>query len=178
MCACAQHDVRAHELTATLEVADPDCRALDDGVVATERALDLEGAEAVPPARDHVLGASDQPDESILVRRGDVSRHVPVAAKRGLRHLWGIPVVGEERGRASPERELALGAGLDDVALIVDHGDLVADDREADRPRPEAGVDPVRDDDCGLGSPIAFMDRHAPGLLVRLDHVAVEDIRG
>ena len=108
--ALAEHDERLHDLAA-IDVGLPDDGALGDRGVLEQRALDLERADAVYGAEDHVVGAPDEPEVPVLVARRSIAREVPVVPEDRGRLLWGIPVADEERRRAAAEREVSLDAG-------------------------------------------------------------------
>ncbi len=148
-------DVCAHEVTAALEVADADGNARRDGLVTPKRALHLGRPEGLAASGDEILGAADEPVEAVVVDGGDVARHVPVAAEGGLGLLRRLPVPGEERRRAAPQGEVTDGAGRELVPLRVDDRDLLARERQADRPVLEAGFGAVGDHHAGLGLGIA-----------------------
>ena len=174
----AEHDERAHELAAALQVAHAYDPAGRDGRVAAEHLLDLVRAEGAAARRDHVLGAPDEGDESLLVHHRDVAGDVPVAAERALRLLGRLPVAGEQGRRTPAHGQVALDTGRKLVALVVDDPDVVAGQRAPDRAGLRGTVGRIRDDEVRLRLSVAGVNRHAPALLECLDRVRVEVLAG
>src|SRR5262245_24563068 len=81
----ARDDDRADEVPAALEVANADDRRRCNRRVPGEDSLDVERPERAAAARDDVLGASDEGEDSLLVDLSHVPREVPVAEEGGLR---------------------------------------------------------------------------------------------
>src|SRR5207244_13382794 len=74
-----KHHDRAHHRTALL-VHGGDRRRLGDGLVAEQRRLDLEGADAIAGRDDHVIVAALEVKPAVLVRAHEVVR-VPAPAR-------------------------------------------------------------------------------------------------
>src|SRR5262249_42096237 len=133
--AAGRDDERADEVAASLEIADPDHGRGGDRTVSREHALDLERSEGPAARRDDVLRAADEREESLLVHVRDGAGQVPVAEVGGLRLLGLLPVAGEERGRPPADREVALDARRELVALVVDDPDVVPGQGTSERSR-------------------------------------------
>ena len=177
-CAGFRHDERADELPSALQVTDADNRRSGDGRVPREHALDVERPERPAGARDDVLRAADEREEALLVGMRDVAGEVPVAEEGGLRLLGLFPVPGEQGGWAASEGEIALDAGRELVALVVDDRDVMAGQRTADRAGLRGTIGEIRDHDVRLGLAVAVVDSHAPPLLEHGDDLGVEEISG
>ncbi len=174
-----RHDEGPNEVTTSLKIANADDCGRCNGFVAFEHALDVVRAERPTAARDHVLRATDEREEALLVHVRDVSGHVPVAEEGRLRLLWKLPVSGEQRRRAAANGEVAFDPGGKLVALVVDDGHVVSGERATERPgldlrRPRGS--PI--DDVRLGLPVAVRDRQAPALFEDGDDLRVEEVAG
>ena len=175
---CPRYDERADEVAASLEVPNADDRSRGDRRVAVEDALDVVRAECAAAARDDVLGATDEREVALLVDVRDVAGQVPVAEECGFRLLRKLPVAGEQGRRSSAYGEVSLDAGGKLVALVVDHRDVMARERAAERARLHRAVGEICDDDIRLGLAVAVRDRHAPALLEDSDDLRVEEVAG
>src|SRR5439155_15145086 len=79
---------------------------LEDGGVLEERALDLEGPDAIASGDDDVVRAADEPEIAVLVALGAVARQVPLTAAAGTRLLGVLPVFAKEGRRRTAEGEI------------------------------------------------------------------------
>src|SRR5262245_6542682 len=68
-----------NDLAAHLVRAGDHC-GLGDGGMFFQRALDLEGADAIPGTYDHIIRPADEPEIAILILIGAITRDIPVAA--------------------------------------------------------------------------------------------------
>jgi hypothetical protein len=125
----SRYDVCPDELAAPLQVAEPDDGARDDRVVVAQHVLDFVWAEGTAAARDHVFGASHEPEEALLVGCRDIAGQIPVAAERALRLVRRLPVAAEQCGRAPAHGDVSLDAHRQLVSLAVDDRDMVTGQR-------------------------------------------------
>ena len=102
------------------------------------------GPDPVRGGEDHVVRAAGEPEVAVLVARGAVARHVPVAAEHGRRLVGRAVVLAEQARRPAGERDVAL----------------LAVRRRRSRPRRSR-----RSRDPGDGSPIEPGRISAPGML-------------
>src|SRR5258708_45698 len=73
------HDERLHDVAAQ-RVRLADHRGLRHRRMLEDRALDLEWADAIPRALDHVVGAALEPEVSVGVAAAEIADRHPVAA--------------------------------------------------------------------------------------------------
>ncbi len=172
----AKDDERANELPASLEVAAADDTCIQDRLMPEELLLDLGRAEPVPAARDHVLGSAEQVNVPVPVSPGDVAGDVEVASEDRLRLVGSLPVAREERGRAAPHGEVSLLAGWKLVPTCVDDQDVAAGKRKADRAGTRRCVGSVADDRSALDLAVPVVNRDAPGVLERRNHVGAQRV--
>lgn len=172
-----QHDERLHDQPAIL-VRLADDRALGHAGVLEQRALDLERPDPVGGGIDDVVGAPGEPEIAVLVPCRPVAGHVPVAAEHGRRLLRCAVVLAEQarrpRSRSRPERDVAFLADAGDLAVVVDHGDLVPGRRQAHRTGADLGAREVADEERVLRLPVAVVDREPERVAERLDHLRVQ----
>src|SRR5512132_1078830 len=175
-----QHDIGLDQLAA-LGVGLADHRRLGHRRVLDQGRLDLEGADAVGGRGDHVVVAGDEPEVAVLVHVGAVPGVVEVAPEGGRGRLGVVPVAGEQPDRplrADPDSHVALLAGAEDPALVVDHDHVEAGDRLAHRARPDLQAAEVGHQVDGLGLAVAVVDGQPGGVAPDLDHLGVERLPG
>ena len=152
-------------------------RGLGDRRVQQERALHLEGADAIARALDDVVGAPLEPEVPVGIPAREVAARHPRAPVQRPRPLGIVPV---------PERVVALRMRLHaDVAdHIVRHlMPLVVHDRRRaawERPSHRAGLDlhvdrvEVADRQAELARAVVVHHRHAPLLAEEGDDLGVQ----
>src|SRR5262245_1154908 len=99
-------------------------------------ALYLERPNAVRGARDHIIGAADEPEVTVLVRLGTVTGHVPAVAKHTGGGLRVPPVLLKQAER--PVRFDPHGNGTDtsrwqSLTGFIDHSQVDSWRRQAHR---------------------------------------------
>src|SRR5207247_11260095 len=131
---------------------------LDHRRVLEERALHLEGADAVAGRDDDVVGAPDEPEVAVLVTAGAIAGEIPLAAPARRRLLRALPVFAEERRRVAPQRELAHLAGRQLLPVLADHAQVVAREGLPHRARADREAGHVRGEAARLGLAGAGVD--------------------
>jgi len=109
------------------------------GGMLVQDALHLPRPHLVAAGDDHVLLAVDDVEPALLVHEPDVTGVQVASGQRVLGLLRLVPVPGDDLRAAG--HELAVLAGGDLVALLVDDLHHGVEDRHADRERPGVGVD-------------------------------------
>ena len=102
--------------------------ALDDRGMRDQRALDLEGADAVARALDHVVVAAHEAVVAVAVAPGHVVQVVVVAADRLGRLVRVVAIAHEESGRVGAlelrDADRALLAVLHLASVVVEQLDV------------------------------------------------------
>ena len=173
----AKDDERLDDLAA-VEIGHAHDRALGDGGMLEERALDLERADAIRGGDDHVVRPPDEPEVAVLVAHRPVAGEVPAVPEDRVGLLGRVPVAGEQRGRSPDQREVALDAVRTDVTRLVDHGDVVPGRGQAHRARPDRRAGRVGDEQRVLGLAVAVVDGQPERVLEARDHLRVQRLAG
>src|SRR5262245_32555667 len=144
-------------------VAPADDGALEDGGVAEEAVLDLDGGDEGASHLEEVVAAPAVEVEALRVAAEEVPAHGPVAPEGRARLVAVVPVAERRRAPAHPEgAELP---GGDVVSVGADEPRLVARDDAAEGSRSDL-AEAVRDVDVehlGRADPVEDLD--AEGLL-------------
>ena len=129
----AQRDEGLHRLPAIC-VGLPDDGGLAHGVMGVEHVLHLPRPHLVAAGHDHVLLAVHQIEPAVFVHIADVTgQQSPVF--EGGRGLFGLTPVARHDLRPR-DRKLAELAGWQQRPVAVNHNDIGAEHRLADRQRP------------------------------------------
>src|SRR5207253_9707448 len=138
-----------------------------------ERALHLEGADAVAGRDDDGVGAPDEPEVAVLVAAGAIAGEIPLAAPARRRLLRALPVFAEERRRLAPQRELAHLAGRQLPPVLAGHAQVVAREGLPHRARPDREAGRVRGEGDRPGRPEAVWDQEPQAVGPAVDHPGV-----
>src|SRR5712692_2971837 len=105
------NDERRDHLTPTLvgQAGDDD---VGDPGTEREHRLDLERVDVLPAADDHVVGAPDDVEITVLVAVAEVAGEVPAVPEHSCRCLVGAQIAGECVGDGRPGDVLAESARL------------------------------------------------------------------
>ena len=87
----AQHHERLYDLTAH-RVRLAHYRGLDHGRMLDEGAFDLERADTIAGALDHVVTTAHEPVVSVIVSHGAVAGEIPIALEAGRVLIRVAPV--------------------------------------------------------------------------------------
>ena len=133
-----QHDIRLDDFGANrVRLADSRCQR--DGWMSGQAILDLSGTDTEARGRYDVVIAAEELDIAILILDALVASGHPVANKLLLGGFGVLPVF-EEHDRIGPcDGDLAGFALFHTPSLVIDHGDGVTRNRQADR---SAAADP------------------------------------
>src|SRR4029077_35401 len=108
---------------AGLRVVATRHRRFRDGLVAHQRALDLDRGYAVTRNVHHVVDAAEQPEISVLIDAGAVADEVsvlPAIPVGVLEPLWVAVDAAQHRWPWLADHEVAASAGRDLLARVVE----------------------------------------------------------
>src|SRR5262252_674773 len=153
-------------------------RGLGDGGVVEDRALDLEGSDAVACALDHVVGAPLEPEVALRISSPEIADgHPATAAAHGGGALGIAPV---------PERIVALRMRLQGdlahrvdgrlAAIVVDDRHGVAGQGQTHRAGPHFHLEAVAiaDGQAELARAVVIHDSDAPVPLEERHDLAIQ----
>src|SRR5258708_20691654 len=144
-----------------------------------ERALDLERANAVARALDHVIAPAYEPETALRIAFGAVAGQIPIAPESGSVLFRVAPILAEKSQwtpRGYPHRDLSLFAVPDFAKVVIEYSDGKTWGGFAHRARARGfvpGTD-VGDEHDRLGLPIALKDHLAGRSLPGSDDLWVE----
>ena len=151
-------------------------RRFDHGRMGDERAFHLEGSDTVTARLDEVVGAAEEPEVAVLVHPGLVAG-VVVAVHHDAGGLFRFEQVAGEKPQVLAflelEADLAFHAGLADMALLVEDGDVPARGRPADGAGLGRHAGEGADLQAGLGLTVALVDGQAGFFLPGPEHAVV-----
>src|SRR5438034_6572354 len=174
------NDISFDDLAAHLVGTGDDCRFRNRRMLL-EGALDLERANAVARAVDHIVGAAHKPEVAVLVFVGTVAGDIPVAANAGRAGIGITPILPEHPGwalRLHTHCDIALFVRRQLNAFVIDHSHLEAWKWLAHRTRLHLYRWKITAEQHGLGLAIAITDGHARFLFPHLDHFGVKRLTG
>src|SRR4051812_40236744 len=138
-----------------------------------QRALQLEWADPVVGALEHVVRAADVGDVAVLVSPGDVAGVIPAAAERLGGTGLVVEVAGHEAEGPWVERQRDL-AFVRLLPRIVEQSDAIPRERPSHRAGLEWLARRVPDLRRSFGLPVSVPHRDAPGVPDPLDYLGVE----
>src|SRR5712691_9605806 len=172
-----QDDEGLHDLAAYRVGARHHGR-LEDGGVLEERALDLEGPDAIASGDDDVVRAADEPEIAVLVALGAVARQVPLTAAAGTGLLGVLPVPAKEGRRLSAQGEIANLPRRQLLARLPDDAEIVAREGLPHRARPDGHSRKIGGEEDRLRLPVAIVDEEPEGIVPGVDHLGVQGLAG
>ena len=152
-------------------VRNTDRAGLGDRRVFHQRALDLERADQVARAFDHVVDPADEPEVAVGILFREVAGQVPAVGEAFGVARFFAEVAAEDRRPARPERQLALGPRPGNrreaaIRAASNDGRLDARQRPPHRARLHVHQTVVCDHDpTGLGLPPIVVDGKVERLL-------------
>src|SRR5918997_2309787 len=139
--------------------------ALGDRRVAYEDVLDLERPYTVSGGENHVVRAPHEPEVAGLVPGRSVAGEVVAVLHNGLGLVGLLPVLFEERGVLSGERNVARLTRRAFVAFRVEYSDVAAGGGFTHRAGPDLHTGEVSDEQGVLRLAVAIVDREPVQLL-------------
>src|ERR687898_117990 len=132
--------------------------ALGDRRVAYEDVLDLERTYTVPGGENHVVRASHEPEVAVLVPGRSVAGEIVAVLHDGLGLVGLLPVLFEERGILSGERNVARLTRRAFVAFGVEYSYVAAGGGFTHRAGPDLHTGEVSDEQGVLRLAVAVVD--------------------
>ena len=139
------------------------------------------GPDPVRGRDDDVVGAAHEPEVAVLVLDRAIAGEVPAVVEDLGVGVVVAPVALHQPDRPlglRRERDVALLAGPEALAVVRDDVDVVARRRLAHRARAHLEAGEVGDEVDGLGLPVAVVDRRPRRLAPGADDLGVERLAG